>query len=454
MNSTPSEAATLGETRRAFIRKTATAAAAVGATGLFKTPVYGQNQAPSTGRVIGANDRINMGYIGTGKQGMLHINLEKKYAQDNNIAQVAVCDVYQRHLDQARTAIGVSEANACRDYRKLLERKDIDAILAAPTDPWHAQVSIDALEAGKHVFCEKPMSRYLAEAFGVYDTVKKTGKTFVIGSQGCMDSKWHKAAEWIKAGKLGPLVWGQGSYCRNNKNNSEWTFPIDPDVSEKNLDWNMWLGKVPKIPFNPEHYFCWHKFYAYNSGIIGNLLPHRFQPLMLATGDPEFPRRVVATGTRKVSTDREITDTTHLLAEFPNGLTLAVVGTTVNEQGLPEVIRGRKGTLHFASSQNRVELKPESIFTDEMEAEEFADPQPPERIERLEKNFFDCIRSGKTPVANVELAIRAQTVLCLAEMSERLGLALFFHPETRTIKSGDGRVVPPLTYDSVLPQIG
>ncbi|HOS76376.1 MAG TPA: gfo/Idh/MocA family oxidoreductase, partial [Verrucomicrobiota bacterium] len=119
--------------------------------------------------------------------------------------------------------------------------------------------------------------------------------------------------------------------------------------------------------------------------------------------------------------------------------------------GLPEVLRGRKATLHFASSQNRVELKPEAIFTDELEAEEFTDPQPTERIERLEKDFFDCIRSGKQPVANVELAIRAQTVLCLAEMSERLGLTLFFDPKTRAIKTGDGRVVPPLSYDSVVP---
>jgi hypothetical protein len=174
---------------------------------------------------------------------------------------------------------------------------------------------------------------------------------------------------------------------------------------------------------------------------------------MLATGNPEFPRRVVATGTRKVSPDREITDTTHLLVEFPSGLTLVAVGTTVNEQGLPEVIRGRKATLHFASSQNKVELKPEAIFTDDLEAEEFADPQPPERIERLEKNFFDCIRSGKTPVANVELAIRAQTVLCLAEMSERLGLALFFHEKTRTVTTGNGQAVPLLTYDTVVPQI-
>ncbi len=454
MNSIPDRTVSQGESRRTFIKKAATAAAAVSTSNLFKTPVYGQNQAPSPGRVIGANDRINIGYIGTGKQGMLHISLEKKYARDNKIAQVAVCDVYQRHLDQAREATGVSEADAYRDHRKLLERKDVDAIVTAPTDVWHAQVSIDAMEAGKHVFCEKPMTRYLAEAFEVYDTVKRTGKTYVIGSQGCMDSKWHKAAEWINAGKLGPLVWGQGSYCRNNKNNSEWTFPVDPGINEKSLDWVRWQGKTPKIPFNPERYCCWHKYYAYNSGIIGNLLPHRFMPLMLASGNADYPRRVVATGTRKVSTDREITDTTHLLAEYPNGLTLVVAGSTVNDQGLPEMIRGRKATLHFASSQNRVELKPEPIFADELEAEEFSDPQPPERIERLEKHFFDCIRSGKTPVPNVELAVRAQTVLCLAEMSERLGLALFFDPKTRSVKTGDGRVIPPLTYDSVVPVLG
>ena len=454
MNSTASQSSSPGDTRRNFLKKAATVAAAVGTASVFRTPVYGQNQAPAKGRVIGANDRINMGYIGTGKQGMLHINLEKKYLQDNNVAQIAVCDVYQKHLAEARKATGASEANAYRDYRKLLVNKDVDAVMVAPTDPWHAQVSMDALQAGKHVYCEKPMSRYLAEAFGVYDMVKKTGKTFVIGSQGCMDAKWHKAAEWIKAGKLGPLVWAQGSYCRNNKKNSEWTFTPDGEANEKNLDWNMWLGKTPKVPFDPDRYFSWHKYYAYNSGIIGNLLPHRFQPLMLATGDPQFPRRVVATGTRKVSTDREITDTTHLLAEFPSGLTILVVGTTVNEQGLPDIIRGRKATLHFASSQNKVELKPEQIFADEMEIEEFSDPQPPEHIERLEKNFFDCIRSGQTPVANVELAIRAQTVLCLAEMSERLGMSCFFHPESRTIKSGDGRVIPALNYDTVVPEIG
>jgi predicted dehydrogenase len=448
MTSKPTRTRCESETRRSFIRKAAAVTAALGATSFFKTPVYGQNQAPSTGRVIGANDRITVAYIGTGKQGMEHVKIEKEHAQENNIAQIAVCDLYQRHLDQSRTYLGLSEADAFRDHRKLLERKDIDAVVIATVDNWHAQVSIDALQAGKHVFCEKPMTRYLDEAFQVVDTVKKSGKTYVIGSQGCMDAKWHKAAEWIKSGKVGPLVWGQASYCRNNPKNSEWTYPVDPDASEQNLDWQRWLGRAPKIPFNPEHYFSWHKYYAYNSGIIGNLLPHRFQPLMIATGTPDFPRRVVATGTRKVSTDRDITDTTHLLAEFPSGLTLLVVGTTVNEQGLPDTLRGRKATLHFSSSQNKVELRPEAIFTDEMETETFIDPHPTERIDVLEKNFFDCIRSGKMPVANVDLAIRAHTVLCLAEMSERQGLALFFDPTSRSIKTGDGRTVPALTYET------
>ena len=142
-----------------------------------------------------------------------------------------------------------------------------------------------------------------------------------------------------------------------------------------------------------------------------------------------------------------------MLAEFPSGLTLVTAGSTVNEQGLPDVLRGRKATLHFASSQNKVELKPETFFTEEMDAEEFNDNQPLERIERLEKNFFDCIRSGQLPVANVELAIRSQTVLVLAEMSERLGLTLFFDEKTRQVKSGDGTGVPPLTYTSQVPNL-
>src|SRR6266705_1918785 len=394
------------ESRRSFIRKTAGVAATVAAANLLKTPVYGQSQAPSSGRVIGANDRIVVGYIGVGSQGTAHLKFQKAHAQENNIAQAAVCDVYQKRLQDATGFLGLTDAAAYGDHRKLLDRQEIDAVLIATVDNWHARVSIDALQAGKHVYCEKPMTRYLGEAFQVYDTVKRTGKVYVVGSQGCADPKYHKAAEWIKAGKLGPLVWGQGSYCRNNPKNSEWTYPVDSDANQSNLDWKSWLGNAPKIPFNPEHYFSWHKYYAYNSGIIGNLLPHRFYPLLVATGNPEFPRRVACTGTRKVSTDRDITDTTHLLAEMPSGLTFCVAGSTVNEQGLAEIIRGRQATLYFSSGQNRAELKPERPFAEEIDPQTFSDDSPVGSLAKHEKNFFDCIRSGATPNANIDLAIR------------------------------------------------
>jgi predicted dehydrogenase len=452
MNSDHNHPSGDGETRRSFLKKTATAVAAATTAGLLRTPVYGQNQAPAPGRVIGANDRVTVAFIGTGSQGQAHIRSVKGYADAKNLALGAVCDLYQKRLDQARDLAGVSAADAYRDHRALLDRKDIDAVIVATVDNWHADVAIDAMQAGKHVYGEKPLARYLDDGFRIYDTVKRTGRVFQVGSQFCADPKYHKAAEWIKAGKIGPLVWAQGSYCRNNLKNSEWTYPVDPEANPGNLDWQRWLGKAPQIPFAPERYFSWHKYYTYNSGILGNLLAHVFLPLLLATGNPEFPRRVCCTGTRQVSTDREISDTTHLLAEMPAGLTFCVAGSTVNEQGLAEIIRGHKATLYFAPSQNKVELKPERPFAEELEAETFSDPARVGDLARLEQNFFECIRSGATPVANIDLAIRAHTILCLAEMSERLGLTLYFDPQNRKIRTGDGRNVPATTYGDKTPR--
>jgi hypothetical protein len=183
MNSNLSSAGSLGDSRRKFIKKTAAAAAVVGATNIFKTPVYGQNQAPSPGKVIGANERIVVGFVGTGGQGMAHVRSQKAHAAENNIVPAAVCDLYTKHLANAKTTLGLKDADAYSDHRKLLERKDIDAITIATVDNWHAQVAVDALQAGKHVYGEKPMARYLGEGFEMYDMVKQSGKVFQIGSQ-------------------------------------------------------------------------------------------------------------------------------------------------------------------------------------------------------------------------------------------------------------------------------
>lgn len=441
------------QTRRSFIKKAATAATAAAAVGtnIFKTPVYGQTQAPSPGRVIGANDRIVVGFVGTGKQGRTHVRSQRGHAADNNIAIAAVSDLYTKNLERGAKEAGVDAANSYADYERLLERKDIDAITVATVDNWHAQVACDAMNAGKHVYGEKPMARYLMEGFDIYDTQKKTGKVFVVGSQYCADAQVHKAAEWIKAGKIGQLAWAQGSYCRNNPKNDEWEFEVEKDLSEANVNWLKWQGKAKKVPFDGHRYSSWHKYFTYNSGILGNLLSHLALPLLMATGNAEFPRRVVCTGTRKISTNREIPDTTHLLAEYPSGLTVSLAGSTVNELGVPQVIRGRKGSIFFAQSQNHAELKPERIFAEDIEAEQFSSPAAIGKIENLEKNFFDCIRNGKTPYANVDLALKVHTTLCLAEMSERLQMTMLFDDKTRKISSGDGREILAMTYDTEVP---
>src|SRR3954452_10988553 len=212
------------QSRRAFIKTAATAAAAVASTNILRTPVYGASSAPSTGRVIGANDRIVVGFIGVGGQGMAHVRSQKENASANNVVQVAVCDVSKTRVRDAQKAIG-GDVKGYDDYRRLLENKDIDAVTVATVDHWHAPCAIAAMESGKHVYCEKPMTRYLEEAFQVHDAVKKTGRVFQVGSQICSDARWHEAAKLVKAGKIGQLVMGQDSYMRNNPA-GEWNYKI------------------------------------------------------------------------------------------------------------------------------------------------------------------------------------------------------------------------------------
>jgi predicted dehydrogenase len=453
-----------GETRRGFIQKTATAAAAVAVTNIFKTPVYGQSQAPSTGRVIGANDRITVGFIGVGGQGMAHVRSMLDHLPENNIAAAATCDVWQKRIESSRAEIQKhknfpgGEVQGFDDHRRMLERKDIDAVCISTVDHWHTQCSIDAMNMGKHVYVEKPMTRYLDEAFSIYDTVKKTGKILQVGSQGCSDQKWHVAANMIKEGKIGQLVMAQGAYPRNSPK-GEWNYPIDEDAKQ-NLNWDRWLGPVKKkVPLDVDHYFRWRKYYPYCAGLLGDLFPHRLHPYILATGNPEFPTRVVAIGTRSIHTDkktpgtyeRDVPEHMELLAEFPSGLTLVMISSSVCEHGLIEQINGNKGTLYM--SGNRVQLDPERVYAEEVDPEKVENIRPGEALDVHEKNWFDSIRANKAPNANIDLAVKVQTVISLGEMSERMRVACNFDEKTRKITTGDGKLMKvqelkPLTYGS------
>jgi predicted dehydrogenase len=446
-------------TRRQFIRTTATAAAAVAATPLFKNTVYGQ--APAPGRVIGANDRINVGFIGVGGQGMnAHVNLMVANVAANNVSFGAVCDVWTKRVNTAKDFIegkvSGSKVNAYGDYRKLIEQKDIDAVVIATHDPIHADAIIASVESGKHVYCEKPMTRYLDEALAVHDKVKATKKILQVGSQGTSAAGWHMAAKMIQEGKIGQLVWAQGYYCRNNPK-GEWNYPKDDDAKAETVDWEKWLGPVKKrIPFNQDHYFRWRKYYPYCAGLLGDLIPHRLLPLMLATGNPEFPSRVTCIGTKNVHTDkntpgtpeRDVPEHVEILVEFPSGVTLVLASSTVNARSPGFALYGHQASLEIGNAGERVEIRPEAPFADEIDPDAFDGLKPVEDIGVHHKNWLDSIRANKQPNCGIDLAVRAQTVISLAEMSDRLKIACLFDEKTRKVTTADGKEVKPLTYGS------
>jgi predicted dehydrogenase len=301
------------------------------------------------------------------------------------------------------------------------------------------------------------LTRYLDEAFAVEAAVKKTGKILQVGSQGCSAAAWHKAAEMIKGGQVGQLVWAQGYYCRNNPK-GEWNYPMDSEATAQTVDYEKWLGPVKKRgPFDPQHYFRWRKFYPYCAGLLGDLMPHRLHPLMLATGNLEFPSRVAAIGTKNVLTDKQQSDGTpvrdvpehiELLAEFPSGVSMMLACSTVNARSPGFALYGHKATIEVGNSGERLEIRPELPFSEEIDPESFEGLQPTESIEAHHKNWLDCVRANKQPNCGIDLAIRVQTVISLAEMSDRLKITCLFDEKTRKITTADGKEVKPITYGS------
>ena len=462
---------TKNPSRRKFIQKSAIATTALMAGCSPKVAENVSSSAPATGAVLGANDRMVCGFIGVGGQGynshlLNTINRNEDGSQRHeytyNAVGAAACDVFSKRRDRAHQALeGARAASGSEgkievydDYRAMLDRQDIDAIFIGTVDHWHAQIAIDALDAGKHVYCEKPMTRYLGEAFDIYDAVQRTGKTFQIGSQYCTEGKWHKAAELISSGAIGPMVLCQDSFMRNNPD-GEWNYyELEPELDPgSTLDWQQWLGPVSDRPFDAQHYHRWRKYYPYCAGLLGDLLAHRIHPLLIATGNPEYPTRVACVGNKVIGDmqmgpeDRDVTTVTQVLAEFQSGLNMIVTGCSVNEQGHEQIFRGQEATILF--SGNTLEVRPERPFADLVDQQRFENIEPGVSIPAHIEDFFTAIRDDKMPNGNIELAMRTQVIISMAEMSERLGLMLYYDEENRKVTTKDGTEVEPITYGTL-----
>lgn len=417
--------------RREFIKT-------IGAAGLAAGSLLAGRAGASLSEpsVIGANNRLNYGVIGVGGMGSGHLRMLLELQEEQNIRVVGVSDVYDNRLQEAAKAAGLSKRYAYRDYRRLLEDKSIDVVCVATPDHWHGQICVEAMEAGKHVYVEKPMTRYFSEALKMLDTAKRTRRLVQVGSQGCTDAKWHKAGELIRAGNIGTVIWAQGSYCRNNPT-GEWNYNIDPGLTPETCDWNAWLGSAPKRPFSPERYFRWRKYWDYGTGIIGDLWPHRLHPLMIAMAIDDYPARVACIGSIPCSTDkghgepRDVAEASLLQVEFPNGAMIFLAGSTVNERGIEDMIRGQKANLYFGGGKVRIE--PERPFSDEIQPQDIAISGPGEDQKEHHRNLIHCIRNGGTPNCPVELGTRVMAIVAMAEKSYRERKMVRYNPIKRRI---------------------
>jgi predicted dehydrogenase len=277
-----------GFSRREFLQSTAGATGALAAApSIFLKPEY----IPSALERVAPSDTLRFGIIGIGMQGS---GLLTAAVQLPGVECVAACDLYDgRHL-LAQEIVG-KKIPTTRRYQDLLDNKNIDCLIAAVPDHWHKQVVVDAVSAGKDIYCEKPMSHSAADGLAMVAAAQKTGRIVQIGSQRVSSMICAKAKEMIAQGVIGTLTLVEGSLGRNDPTGA-WEYPPPPDLSLTNLDWDTWQGTVPKVPFNPNIFARWRCWKEYGTGLAGDLLVHLVSGMNFMLGWNAPPKKAMSLG--------------------------------------------------------------------------------------------------------------------------------------------------------------
>lgn len=299
--------------RRLFLRNLGLAGAAAGVA-----PMAFANEA-KTFQILKRSDAvpfdktIRIALIGAGGMGVA----DAKTALSNpNTEMVAVCDLYSGRLDAAKSLWG-SNIFVTKNYKELLKRNDIDAVIIGTPDHWHKQIGIDALKAGKHVYCEKPMVHSVEEGMELIDVWKKSGKIFMVGSQGMSSLGNEKARELIAAGAIGDINYAEGFWARNSPAGA-WQYPIPDDASLKTVDWKRFVSNTNKRGFDATRFFRWRNYTDYGTGMSGDLFVHLFSSLHFITSS-YGPDKISATGGLRYWKDgREVPDVLLGMFDYPD----------------------------------------------------------------------------------------------------------------------------------------
>ncbi len=362
--------------RRGFLQ----ASAAAGVAGTLALP------ASSYAKVIGANGKLNLGFIGTGGRAQQHIDVALQMKEQGKpVEPFAVCDVWDgdftKGMDRkTKTAKGQGlypAAKRCgidrddkkrvtKDYRVILDNPDVDAVCIATPDHWHARQAIDALDKGKHVYCEKPMTKTIAEAQAVVDAWTKSGKVMTVGVQSMADPTWGTAYDQIKSGRIGHVLQAQTRYFRNSDVGQWRYYSLTKDMNPKTIDWGMFLGHEFDVngvklgptpaeqPFDRAVFGQWRCYWPFGGGMFTDLFVHQVTHLITAMG-VRYPRRVVGGGGLYMEYDtRDVPDVATIVADYDEGCQLIVTATMVNSHDIEECIRGKLATVVFKGGGDMV----------------------------------------------------------------------------------------------------
>ena len=418
-------------TRRSFIRTSALAGTTVTLTPWLRR-VAGQT----------ANDRIGIALVGQGAMGTGHRHLLKRLRDQGraNIAIPHICDVYRKRLDLAATDVGAESKSM--DYRRVIDDKNVDVVLIATPDHWHHKIAKEAMEAGKDVYCEKPMCHTIEQAKDLVATQARTGRCLQVGCQGTSDDLCNQIRAEITKGTIGPLVMIVASHSRNGTA-GEWRnhglhLPggiegVDMDAKPgPDLDWDMFLGSkwnlAPKRDWHPGRFFQFRCYWDYSGGVATDLFFHDMGRILKST-PLGFPERVTASGgiyvfNEKHKTpqgwpdDREVPDTTAMTIDYPGGPTVVLSATMCNDSNPDGEIRGHLATVVLLG-KGRAEIRPQGINSrkDVIKLESTR----PGNQETHWLNLLECMRN-RTPDkchAPVDLGYRATVAISMGVLAYR-----------------------------------
>jgi len=370
--------------------------------------------AKSYARVVGANNRIAVGVIGSGGQGMKHITAFRKLANTGNLDVVAVADCWRQRADEGAAQSG--DSRSIQDYRELLDLKEIDYVTIATPEHSHATIALKALDAGKHVYCEKPLTHTISEANRLQEKTHSSGLALQVGIQGMSDDSYASAGEAIRDGLLGVVVQAQIEYVRRYGEQGLFRKPGLRDDLPKpaDLDWDKWLDSAPTTAWNPHHYFEWRNYSAYSGCIASDLFIHRLARIMKAC-DLLYPSRVVGMGGIWHRPDgRDLPDNFEMICEYPRGMSVYVLGTQSNRHGIEHCIRGYRGTLFFTKEGWVARDKDGKILAEHKKT-------GAEDITLHHANLHKHLRDDGQLNCPIEIGVAGVVAACMANESWRSG---------------------------------